>query len=298
VIADLRAQGESSLWYDTPEIEQVHDALVLGLRDYVRKCGFKKVVLGLSGGIDSSVTAVLAVQALGKENVLGVMMPSPFSSKGSIADSKAMIKNLGIKSLLIPVSTIFSTYLRTLRPAFRGWRPDVTEENLQARIRGTLLMALSNKYGALLLTTGNKSELSMGYCTLYGDMNGGLAVISDVFKTMVYQLGRFINETDEVIPEACFTKPPSAELRANQTDQDTLPPYEMLDPIVQAYVENEKDVEEITAMGYARDRVVKILDTIDRNEYKRRQVPTGLRITTKAFGMGRRMPIARGNFRR
>ncbi len=297
IVADIRAQGAPAVWNETSDIKEVHDALVLGLRDYARKCGFKKVLLGLSGGIDSSVTTALAAQALGKENVLGVMMPSPFSSRGSISDSKELSKKLGIKSLLIPISSTFSTFLKTLRPAFAGRKPDVAEENLQARIRGTLLMALSNKFGMLLLTTGNKSEISMGYCTLYGDMNGGLAVISDVFKTMVYELGRFINEKEAVIPEACFTKPPSAELRPNQIDQDSLPPYEVLDPIVEAYVENGKDVEEIAAQGYAPELVQKVLNTIDRNEYKRRQAPPGLRITAKAFGMGRRMPIARGDFR-
>ncbi len=297
VVADARARAKASLWHESSDIAQIHDALVLGLRDYARKCGFRKVLLGLSGGIDSSVTAALAVRALGRANVSGVLMPSPFSSKGSVTDSLKLSKNLGIKTLSIPISTVFSSFLKTLRPTFRGRRPDVAEENLQARIRGTLLMALSNKFGMLLLTTGNKSELSMGYCTLYGDMNGGLAVISDLFKTMVYRLGRYINEKEELIPEACFTKPPSAELRPNQTDQDTLPPYEVLDPIVQAYVEDGKDVEEIAELGHDRALVEKILNTIDHSEYKRRQAPPGLRITAKAFGMGRRMPIARGDYR-
>ncbi len=297
ILSDVRAQGKPIARAEVHDIKEVHDALVLGLQDYARKCRFRKVLLGLSGGIDSSVTAALAARAIGRENVLGVMLPSPFSSKGSISDSQELAKRLGIKSLLIPISSTFSAFLKTLRPAFAGRKPDVAEENLQARIRGTVLMALSNKFGMLLLTTGNKSEISMGYCTLYGDMNGGLAVISDVFKTMVYQLGRFINEKETVIPEACFTKPPSAELRPNQTDQDSLPPYEVLDPIVEAYVEDGKDVEEIAALGYARDLVQKVLNTIDRNEYNRRQAPPGLRITAKAFGMGRRMPIARGDFR-
>jgi len=297
VIADTRARRKNTAWQEVSDIEQLHDALVLGLRDYAHKCGFKKIVLGLSGGIDSSVTAALAVRALGKENVLGVLMPSPYSSKGSISDSVDLAERLGIKTLSIPISSVFSSFLKTLKPAFRKTRPDVTEENLQARIRGTLLMALSNKFGALLLTTGNKSELSVGYCTLYGDMNGGLAVISDVFKTMVYRLGRFINEEHVVIPEACFTKPPSAELRPDQTDQDSLPPYEVLDPIVAAYVEDGQDADEIAALGHPKALVSKILTAIDRSEYKRRQAPPGLRITAKAFGMGRRMPIARGEFR-
>ncbi len=285
-------------WREHEELAQVRDALVMGLRDYARKCGFKKVLLGLSGGIDSSVTAALAVEALGKGNVLGVSMPSPYSSKGSVTDAEKLSENIGIKMLSIPITSIFSAYKRSLKKAFGGRPEDVTEENLQARIRGTLLMALSNKFGMLLLTTGNKSELSMGYCTLYGDMNGGLAVISDVPKTMVYKLGRLLNAKKAVIPEACFTKAPSAELRPNQTDQDSLPPYEVLDAIVEAYVEEGKDVEEIERMGYPKPLVQKILTAIDRAEYKRRQAAPGLRISVKAFGMGRRMPIARGDFRR
>ncbi len=310
VVIDTAAKGR--LWNDEPAIDQVRKALVMGLRDYTQKCGFKKVVLGLSGGIDSAVTAALAVEALGRANVLGLSMPSPYSSKGSVIDAEELAKNIGIRLLSIPITSIFSTYKGSLKQAFgrllsdgrqkAGDRPPdvlagVTEENLQARIRGTLLMALSNKFGMLLLTTGNKSELSMGYCTLYGDMNGGLAVISDVLKTTVYKLGRSINRKKEIIPEACFTKPPSAELRPNQTDQDSLPPYEVLDAIVQAYVEEDKDVEEIAALGYARPLVEKILGAIDRSEYKRRQAAPGLRISSKAFGMGRRMPIARGDFR-
>lgn len=296
LVVDSDAQGALS-WKEDSDIQQVHDALVVGLRDYARKCGFRKALLGLSGGIDSSVTAVLAVEALGKKNVLGVSMPSPFSSRGSVVDAMNLSKHIGIKSISLSISSVFASFKKTLRPAFGRRPPDVTEENLQARIRGTLLMALSNKFGMLLLTTGNKSELSMGYCTLYGDMNGGLAVISDVPKTMVYALGRWINQDREIIPEACFTKPPSAELRPHQTDQDSLPPYEMLDAIIEAYVEEGKDVEEITLQGYPKNIVQKVLETIDRNEYKRRQAPPGLRITPKAFGIGRRMPIARGDFR-
>jgi NAD+ synthase (glutamine-hydrolysing) len=283
--------------HEESELEQIREALVMGLRDYTRKCGFDKVVLGLSGGIDSAVTAALAVEALGPANVLGVSMPSPYSSRGSVQDVRTLAKNLGLRLLSLPITPVFSAFKNSLKPAFHGRRPDVTEENLQARIRGTLLMAMSNKFGMLLLTTGNKSELSMGYCTLYGDMNGGLAVISDVMKTQIYKLGRLLNERRAVIPEACFTKPPSAELRPNQTDQDSLPPYEVLDAIVEAYVEEGKDVAEIQQLGYPKSLVEKVLLTIDRNEYKRRQAPPGLRISSKAFGMGRRMPIARGDFR-
>jgi NAD+ synthase (glutamine-hydrolysing) len=296
IVVDTGA-SEAQDWNEPPPIAQVRDALVLGLKDYTRKCGFKKVVLGLSGGIDSAVTAALAVEALGKTNVLGVSMPSPYSSRGSIADAQGLAEMLGIKLISLPISSIFSAYKQALRGAFAGLKPDVTEENLQARIRGTLLMALSNKFGMLVLTTGNKSELSMGYCTLYGDMNGGLAVISDVPKMMVYELGRLLNRRRPVIPEASFTKPPSAELRPNQTDQDSLPPYEVLDAIVEAYVEEGKDVDDIVALGHPKPLVEKILATIDRAEYKRRQAAPGLRITSKAFGIGRRMPIARGDFR-
>jgi NAD+ synthetase len=297
VIADTETPG-SLEWQAPPEIDQVRDALVLGIRDYLRKCGFKRVLLGLSGGVDSAVTAALAVEALGKENVTGVSMPGPYSSKGSVTDADALAKSLGIKMIALPISNIFESYRKTLRKTFAGLKPDVTEENLQARIRGTLLMALSNKFGALLLTTGNKSELSTGYCTLYGDMNGGLAVLSDVPKMMVYDLGRALNRKRRVIPENTFTKPPSAELRPNQTDQDSLPPYEVLDAIIEAYIEDGKDVVEIVALGHAKPLVERVLSLIDRNEYKRRQAAPGLRITTKAFGIGRRMPIARGDFRR
>lgn len=296
VFIDTDQKG-SAAWEEQTPIASINDALVLGLRDYTRRCGFSKVLLGLSGGIDSAVTATLAVDALGKANVLGVLMPSAFSSKGSVEDAIKLSRNLGIKHVSIPIEHVFSEFKKALKPVFKKRSPDVTEENLQARIRGTLLMALSNKFSSLLLTTGNKSELSMGYCTLYGDMNGGLAVISDVPKTMVYELGRYLNRDKTRIPEASFTKPPSAELRPNQTDQDTLPPYAVLDAIMEAYIEEGLDVAEITARGHDPALVKKILTAIDRSEYKRRQAAPGLRITAKAFGMGRRLPIARGDFR-
>ncbi len=271
----------------------LHDALVLGLRDYVQKCGFTSVVLGLSGGIDSAVTACLAVQALGAANVLGVSMPSEFSSKGSVEDARELARRLGIRWMILPIQDGFEALRRTLRPVFAGLPADTTEENLQARLRGNLLMALSNKFGHMLLTTGNKSELAVGYCTLYGDMCGGLAVIADVPKTTVYELARYINRVEPVIPESSLTKPPSAELRPNQTDQDTLPPYEVLDTILKLYVEETKSAAEIVAAtGYAESVVREIIRKIDLNEYKRKQAPPCLRVTSKAFGIGRRVPLA------
>jgi len=275
------------------EIAALHEALVLGLRDYAGKCGFRSVVLGLSGGIDSAVTACLAVAALGKDNVLGVAMPSQFSSPGSVADARALAANLGIRCELIPIQDVFAQYLTTLGPIFQGWPVDTTEENLQARVRGQLLMALSNKFGHLLLTTGNKSEMAVGYCTLYGDMCGGLAVIADVPKTMIYQLARHINRERPLIPTDSITKPPSAELRPNQTDQDSLPPYEVLDVILKMYVEETKSAAEIiAATGFPEKTVREIVRKIDLNEYKRKQAPPCLRVTSKAFGIGRRVPIA------
>jgi NAD+ synthetase len=276
-----------------PPVAALHDALVLGLRDYAVKCGFKSAVLGLSGGIDSAVTACLAVAALGNDNVLGVSMPSQFSSPGSRDDARDLAQNLRIRYETIPIQPAFEQLKATLQPVFAGRPEDTTEENLQARVRGTLLMALSNKFGHLLLTTGNKSEMAVGYCTLYGDMNGGLAVIADVPKTMIYELARYINRNTEVIPQASITKPPSAELRPNQTDQDTLPPYDILDAILTRYIEENKSAVEIVAeTGYEEKLVREIIRKMDLNEYKRKQAPPCLRVTTKAFGIGRRVPIA------
>jgi NAD+ synthase (glutamine-hydrolysing) len=275
-----------------PVIESIYQALVLGIRDYTRKTGFRQVVLGLSGGIDSALTCALAAAALGPENVVGVTMPAPYSSGGSVEDSRALARNLGIRLLEIPISEVFAAYLDILSPFFEGRAPDVTEENIQSRIRGNTLMALSNKFGYLVLTTGNKSELAVGYCTLYGDMSGGLAVIADVPKTMVYELARYVNRDTEIIPQASLTKPPSAELRPNQTDQDTLPPYDILDGILRLYVDEGCSLAEIVERGYKQETVRWVLRAVDRNEYKRWQAAPGLKVTSKAFGMGRRMPVA------
>jgi NAD+ synthase (glutamine-hydrolysing) len=270
-----------------------YSALVLGTRDYVRKCGFRKVVLGLSGGIDSALTAVIAVDALERENVIGFGMPGPYSSQGSIDDAAALAKNLGIRFELIRIDDIFDAYLRSLMPTFANLPPDVTEENVQARIRGSLLMALSNKFGALVLTTGNKSEIGVGYCTLYGDMCGGLAVISDVPKTLVYRLARYVNSRSPVIPQSTVAKEPSAELRPDQKDSDSLPPYDVLDTILEAYVEDNQSPETIAAeRGVDLALVRKVVRMVDRNEYKRQQAAPGLKISPKAFGFGRRYPIA------
>lgn len=270
---------------------QLYDALVLGLRDYVTKCGFRSVCLGLSGGIDSALTAVLAVAALGAENVHGLTMPSPFSSGGSVDDSVALAKTLGIRCDVVPIKDTFASVKEAMAPLFAGTREDVTEENMQARIRGLYLMSLSNKFGHLLLTTGNKSELAVGYCTIYGDMCGGLAVISDLPKTRVYELSRWINREREIIPWNTIEKAPSAELRPDQKDQDTLPPYEILDGILELYVEQHLSAEEIIAHGYEEATVRWIQRRVDLNEWKRQQAALGLRVTSKAFGMGRRMPI-------
>ncbi len=277
------------------DMENARRALVLGVRDYVAKCGFRNVLLGLSGGIDSAVTCVLAVEALGPENVLGVMMPSQYSSEHSVTDAVNLAKNLGIRYEIIPIPKIFDVYREELRAVFKDCPEDITEENLQARIRGNILMALSNKFGKLLLSTSNKSELAVGYTTLYGDACGGLAVISDVPKTMVYRLASYLNEEREIIPVNTIRKPPSAELRPNQKDSDSLPPYEVLDPILVAYIEDNLTAKQIVEKtGYDDKLVREILRKVDRNEYKRKQLPIGLKITTKAFGFGRRWPIAQG----
>ena len=274
------------------EIADIRKALVLGLRDYVYKCGFKKVVLGLSGGIDSALTAAIAVEALGPENVLGITMPSMYSSEGSVNDSVQLAKNLGIKIDKIPISGIFHEYKHLLQNIFEGQKDDITEENIQARIRGNILMAVSNKFGSLLLTTGNKSELAMGYCTLYGDMAGGLAVISDLPKTLVYKLANHFNAGREVIPQASIQKAPSAELRENQKDEDSLPPYEILDVILEMHIEKLMSAKEIIDAGYDGQTVNFVLNTVNKSEYKRRQASPGLKVTSKAFGTGRRIPIA------
>ncbi|MCD4749235.1 MAG: NAD+ synthase [Thermoanaerobaculales bacterium] len=271
--------------------EQTLRALVLGLRDYVTKSGFSKVVIGLSGGIDSALVAVLAARALGPENVLGVAMPTRFSSQGSLDDAETLARNLGIDYTVLPIDDIFQSFLDGLAPLFEGTEPDVTEENIQARVRGTALMALSNKFGGLVLATGNKSEVGVGYCTLYGDMCGALAPISDVPKTWVYRLSRWINRKGEVIPDSTLTKPPSAELRPDQTDQDSLPPYEVLDRILRGWVEEKKSVAELVAEGLNPKAVKQVVTLIDANEYKRRQAAPGIKVSSKAFGIGRRYPI-------
>jgi NAD+ synthetase len=275
-----------------PPEEQVFQALTLGLRDYVHKCGFKSVVLGLSGGIDSALTAVIGVAALGQENVRGLSLPSQFSSQGSLDDARSLAKNLGIQYDVVPIQPPFAAVKEQMQTVFAGRPEDVTEENIQARLRGVILMAMSNKFGSLLLTTGNKSEVAVGYCTLYGDMCGGLAVIADVPKTMVYRISQWVNREQEIIPSDTITKPPSAELRPNQTDQDSLPPYDILDAILEAYVVKMQAPAEIIAAGLPADAVRRVVRLIDLSEYKRRQAAPGLKVTTKAFGMGRRVPIA------
>jgi NAD+ synthase (glutamine-hydrolysing) len=274
-------------------LSEIYSALVLGTRDYVQKNGFQTILIGLSGGIDSALTATIAVDALGQKGVVGVAMPSQYSSKESLEDAKALAENLGIRFLTIPITEIFQAYLNTLAPSFKALKPNVTEENIQARIRGNILMALSNKFGWLVLTTGNKSEMSVGYCTLYGDMAGGFAVLKDVPKTLVYDLAEFRNakEAKEIIPRSVFTKPPSAELRPNQKDEDSLPPYPTLDPILQAYVEEDKGPEEIAKTGFEKNLIKEVIQLVDRNEYKRRQSPPGVKITHRALGKDRRLPV-------
>lgn len=276
------------------ECEAVYQALVLGTRDYIHKCGFRSVLIGLSGGIDSSLTAAIAVEAVGAENVTGVGMPGPYSSDHSVFDAREMAERLGIRFELVSIGPMYDRFLEGLAPVFRGAKPDVTEENLQSRLRGVTLMALSNKMGALVLTTGNKSELAVGYCTLYGDMCGGLAVISDVPKTLVYKLSRIANRRHHnAIPESVFTKPPSAELRPDQKDSDSLPEYDVLDRILKAYVEDAQSAKQIARdTGFDVALVRDIINKVDRNEYKRQQAAPGLKVTTKAFGIGRRFPIA------
>ncbi len=305
IIAQAKSFEEDLVSFDTESLSgEIHvqdsgveasayAALVLGTRDYVRKCGFQRVVLGLSGGIDSALTACIAVDALGRENVIGVGMPGPYSSQGSIDDSVELAKNLGIRFETVPIGDIFGSYLSSLKPVFAGRDPDVTEENIQARIRGSLMMAMSNKFGALVLTTGNKSEIGVGYCTLYGDMCGGLAVISDVPKTLVYRLARYINSRSPIIPVSTIEKAPSAELRPDQKDSDSLPPYEVLDTILEDYIEDNKSPEAIsTERGYELALVRKVAHMVDLSEYKRQQAAPGLKISEKAFGFGRRYPIA------
>ena len=274
------------------DMESLRQALVLGIRDYAAKCGFRSAVLGLSGGIDSAVIACLAVEALGADKVTGVAMPSPFSSTHSVEDALQLAQNLGMPCLNIPIAESFEVFKSQMLPAFRDRPEDATEENMQARLRGLTLMSLSNKFGHLLLTTGNKSELAVGYCTLYGDMCGGLAAISDVPKTLVYELARHLNASSELIPLRTIEKVPSAELRPNQTDQDTLPPYDILDAILRLYVEENLGVAEIAAQGFDPETVRWVARKVDFNEYKREQAAPGLKVTSRAFGMGRRMPIA------
>ena len=275
------------------EEASIYAALVLGTRDYVSKCGFQKVIIGLSGGIDSALTAAIAVDAIGAENVTGVGMPGPYSSQGSIDDARALAGSLGIGFVILPIGNIFDDYKSTLKPVFKDHKEDVTEENIQSRIRGSLLMALSNKFGALVLSTGNKSELGVGYCTLYGDMAGGLAVINDVPKTLVYRLSRYVNSRKPVIPQATLEKPPSAELSLNQKDSDTLPDYEVLDAILEDYVEQAHSAEQISREhNFDLDLVKNVIRMVERNEYKRQQAAPGIKISPKAFGYGRRFPIA------
>jgi NAD+ synthase (glutamine-hydrolysing) len=289
---DTLMNGDEKGYTPQDRVESVFQALVLGTRDYLHKSGFTKAVVGLSGGVDSSVTACIAAKALGSENVMGVAMPSPYSSRESLEDAEALARNLGITFKVVPITGIFKSYLDTLEEHFAGVEPDTTEENIQARIRGNILMAFSNKFGYLVLSTGNKSELSVGYCTLYGDMSGGLSVISDIPKTMVYELAHYINREGNIIPQSVINKVPSAELRPGQKDQDTLPPYETLDRILHLHIEEGLGSEEIIKLGFEQATVEWVVEAVKRSEYKRRQAPPGLKVTSKAFGTGRRIPIA------
>jgi NAD+ synthase (glutamine-hydrolysing) len=294
VICDLESASPIAPATDLDAESEIWRALVLGTRDYVRKCGFTRAVLGLSGGIDSALTAAIAAEALGPDHVLGVLMPSPFSSRGSINDAHQLAKNLGMETMTLPIEPPMRAFTTTLGHAIEGAAAGVAEENIQARIRGNLLMALSNTRGALLLTTGNKSELSVGYCTLYGDMSGGLAIIADVPKTMVYRVARWRNQTAgrDLIPESSLTKAPSAELRPNQTDQDSLPPYDLLDDILQRHIERHQPAEDIIAAGFDSETVHRVLRLVRLAEFKRKQAAPGLKVTDRAFGTGWRMPIA------
>jgi NAD+ synthase/NAD+ synthase (glutamine-hydrolysing) len=305
VIAQGKSFEEDLIYFDSEKLTgemhaqiageeaSAYHALVLGTRDYVHKCGFQKAIIGLSGGIDSALTAAIAVDALGPENLIGVGMPGPYSSRGSIDDARELAENLKIRFELLPINEIYSAACRTLEPMFEGLEPDVTEENIQSRARGLLLMALSNKFGALVLSTGNKSELAVGYCTLYGDMVGGLAVISDVPKTLVYRLSSYVNSRGKVIPKNTINKPPSAELRADQKDSDSLPPYDVLDAILEDYVEESSSAEQIARVNSFDPALVRqVIRMVERSEYKRQQAAPGIKISAKAFGYGRRFPIA------
>jgi NAD+ synthase (glutamine-hydrolysing) len=293
IVDTSAATAPAAAWAEPVEAE-VFAALVMGVRDYARKCGFSRTLLGLSGGIDSALTAVIAVEALGRDNVTGVLMPSPYSSEGSLTDARTLADALGIATLTLPIASVMSAFDSVLAEPFAGRQSDVTEENLQARIRGSLLMALSNKTGALLLTTGNKSELATGYCTLYGDMNGALAVIADVYKTLVYRIARWVNRAGTLIPASSIVKPPSAELRPNQTDQDSLPPYDLLDAILLRHVEQCADGPTLEAEGFDPAVVRRVLHLVRISEFKRKQAAPVLKVTPRAFGTGWRMPIARG----
>ena len=289
-VVELEGRSEKPIWKG--EEEQVFRALVLGTKDYLHKCGFREVVLGLSGGIDSALTAVIAAEALGPDKVLGVALPSQFSSEGSVADAEALAKNLGVRCARIPIQDSFETVLRSIDPVRGGKKGGLTEENLQSRLRGLILMGISNDSGRLLLTTGNKSEMAVGYCTLYGDMCGALSVLADVPKTMVYRISKWVNRNGEVIPKSSIEKAPSAELRPDQKDQDSLPPYEELDRILESYVVNEGSIGGMVKKGISRAVAEEVVRKIDYSEYKRRQAAPGIKVTTKAFGMGRRVPLA------
>ncbi len=291
-IIDTAQKGEGIICITHDKMSYLYQSLVLGIHDYFRKCGFSRALIGLSGGIDSALTACLAVAALGQENVMGVSMPSVYSSAGSVDDARELAQNLNIEYKVIPIADIFKVYLTTLEQHFAGKESDIAEENIQARIRGNLLMALSNKFGSMVLSTGNKSEVAVGYCTLYGDMCGSLSVLADVPKTVVYELSAYINREQEVIPWETIEKPPSAELKPDQVDQDTLPPYPVLDAILNYYIEENLSAADIINRGYEPETVRWVLQTVNRNEYKRKQAAPGLKVSSRAFGAGRRMPIA------